>query len=966
MSKDINNPYFFLEGGKCGAMLQGLDWENNSMGLPENWSELTKSCVKQMLDMPIATCLYWGEDFIHLFNDAYLKILKQATDIGTPAHKSTHWEDLQPILREVTKGKTITYNDEDYLLLGDFQYNSLKISYTPIYASNRSVVGVQSHVVPSADHYTSNRTSRSIEQEAHVAKKLNESELKFRSLIEEAPIATALYIGRELRIDVANDTMMSYWGKGKDVIGKTIKELLPELEGQPFLQVLDNVFTTGKIAEFKETRVDLTVDGQLDSFYFDFTYKALRDINGEIYGILNTAIEVTEQVLAKRQLEKSQEQLLAYFEQSPVAIAIIAKENLTFKLVNPFYAQLVGRLPENLENKPLLEALPEIKGQGFDLILKNVIETKTAYIANEVDVKLQRNGQTETVYVNLTYKPQMNLKGEVTGILVVATDVTQQVVSRKAVENSEAKLRSVITNVAFGISVFKGEDFVIETANNAFIDMVGKDHSIIGKPFAKAVPELLGESQPFLDFLKYVYRSKKEFKASAILSRTTHNGVIREKYLDVIYTPIYDSDNKIYAILGITTDVTEQKINLEKIANAEASLRSAIEVAGLATWSLDIHKKQFTYSSRYMEWLGLTEPVVSEEEAYQLISDVNDVSVHKAIKEAVSNQSSGIYDVIHGIVNRATGQQRIIHANAALFYDQKGNALELRGTAQDITLQQQLQLALAHEVEVRTEELAAAVEELQSNNEEIEEANANLNRSNRELSQYAHIASHDLQEPLRKIRVFSNLLFKQESLSPENRAYVEKIETSAARMSLLIKDLLEFSELKYSEKIQRPVSLVDIVSDVITDFELSIAEKNVKISIKELPTIEAVKLQMNQLFYNLIGNALKFISPERTPEITIDSMVLPEEEVKMYIRSPKAHVPYYKISVKDNGIGFDVAYSEHIFEVFKRLHRHQVYPGSGIGLALCRQIVTNHAGHLFAESTLNAGATFHIILPQKS
>lgn len=160
----------------------------------------------------------------------------------------------------------------------------------------------------------------------------------------------------------------------------------------------------------------------------------------------------------------------------------------------------------------------------------------------------------------------------------------------------------------------------------------------------------------------------------------------------------------------------------------------------------------------------------------------------------------------------------------------------------------------------------------------------------------------------------------------------------------------------------RKVDLNAIAQDIISDFELVISEKNASITVHPLPVVEAVTLQMNQLLYNLLNNSLKFTAPGRSPVITIQARLLKKEEVLLHIQKP-SQGEYYEISLTDNGIGFETQYAEQIFEIFKRLHGKEIYPGSGIGLALCKKIMNNHSGHIYAESRLGEGTTFHIILP---
>lgn len=270
---------------------------------------------------------------------------------------------------------------------------------------------------------------------------LAESEARFRSLIDQAPVATCLFIGKQLVIELANDLMLSYWGKDSSAIGKPLAEVLPELKEQAFLDILNTVLITGEPYRAVNMHVELIVGGVLKSHYFDFTYQPVRNKDGEVYGVMDMAIDVTDRVLAQQKIDEAQRQILSSFEQSPVAIALIDKSELTFTMANPFYGELVGRTPEQLIGKPLFSALPELKGQGFDTLLKEVIRTGQPYVASETAVRITRKDKKETIFVDLTYQPRQQSNGKITGILVIATDVTGQVRSRQNIEASEARYR---------------------------------------------------------------------------------------------------------------------------------------------------------------------------------------------------------------------------------------------------------------------------------------------------------------------------------------------------------------------------------------------------------------------------------------------------------------------------------------------------------------------------------------------
>jgi PAS domain S-box-containing protein len=234
-----------------------------------------------------------------------------------------------------------------------------------------------------------------------------------------------------------------------------------------------------------------------------------------------------------------------------------------------------------------------------------------------------------------------------------------------------------------------------------------------------------------------------------------------------------------------------------------------------------------------------------------------------------------------------------------------------------------------------------------------------LEFQNKELEQFAYIASHDLQEPLRKIQTFTEIITNNIDNKEFVLKYFDKINTSARRMADLIKSVLNYSRLSTHESDVAPVDLNKLMTEVLNDFELLIAEKNAKISVAELPTVRGIGLQLLQLFSNLVSNALKFNTG--APEITISSKKMKAAELKD-IGGLKPEETYVLISLADNGIGFEQKYSEHVFTIFQRLHKNQ-FPGTGIGLALCKRIVENHKGRIWVESHPGKGSTFFMLLP---
>jgi hypothetical protein len=245
----------------------------------------------------------------------------------------------------------------------------------------------------------------------------------------------------------------------------------------------------------------------------------------------------------------------------------------------------------------------------------------------------------------------------------------------------------------------------------------------------------------------------------------------------------------------------------------------------------------------------------------------------------------------------------------------------------------------------------------------LEEANVSLKRSNGELAQFAYIASHDLQEPIRKISTYLQLLEKSIPHPDEKQAgYVDKITTASKRMRALIRDILAFSELSKENNAFEKVDLQKIAEAVLSDFDLLIEQGGAEVDCSGLPVVDAIPLQMTQLFSNLISNALKFTRNDVKPLITIRAEPLTAEAAGPYL-PVKSTTDYYRITFSDNGIGFQPEQAEQIFNIFQRLHDKTEFSGTGIGLALCKKIAQSHHGEIFASGHPGHGAVFTLILP---
>lgn len=292
------------------------------------------------------------------------------------------------------------------------------------------------------------------------------------------------------------------------------------------------------------------------------------------------------------------------------------------------------------------------------------------------------------------------------------------------------------------------------------------------------------------------------------------------------------------------------------------------------------------------------------------------------------------------------GEYRWHIARAEPIKNDSGDVLYWLGTSTDIHDQKTLSDFLERKVQERTNDLI--------------DANRALLRSNAELEQFASVASHDLKEPLRKIQVFSDLLQQYPSRNLEGT--IKKIRDASKRMMSLIDDLLEFSSLNRSQGAFEEVDLNRIFLELRQDLELALEEKEATVESDELPIIKGVPHQLNQLFNNLISNAIKYSKTNEAPKIRVSSRIALPHELAAYPTLDRQR-KYHLISFEDNGIGFKQEDGDKIFTIFQRLHSKETYAGTGVGLAVCRKVAHNHGGEIYVTSQPGNGSCFSVILP---
>ena len=495
--------------------------------------------------------------------------------------------------------------------------------------------------------------------------------------------------------------------------------------------------------------------------------------------------------------------------------------------------------------------------------------------------------------------------------------------------------------------VLRGPEHIFEIANPLYLELVG-NRNITGKTVRDALPELAG--QGFFELLDDVYKNQKKFIGKELPVSIDRGKGPEDLAITFIYQPIVNSFNETDGILVYANDVTEQVNVREILQSSEEKFKRMADMSPQIIWTAKPDGKVEYFNERWYDFTGYDRSLGNE--SWDTILHPDDAeNTLKIWNHAVTTGTE--YNVEYRFKDRNTNNYRWFLGKALPFKNDDGQITQWFGTCTDIQDQKNFSAELEKKVAERTQQLV--------------DLNVDLKRSNEELSQFAYIASHDLQEPLRKIMTFSNRVNEKykEDLPKGSNDYLLKINNSAKRMSMLINDLLEFSGTNRHNKEFIPTDLNTILQHLLEDFEEEIDIKNAKIIFDKLPVVSAIPLQMTQLFHNLISNALKFSKKDVDPVITIASQKMTVEQKEKY-DVPEKNAEYIQISFCDNGIGFEQNFSDKIFIIFQRLHNKSAYEGTGIGLALCKKIAENHAGNIIAESANNMGTCFYINLPYKN
>lgn len=738
-------------------------------------------------------------------------------------------------------------------------------------------------------------------------------------------------------------------GKHPNALGQNGVECWPEI-WDIIYPLIKQVKETKKSFFSEDQLIPIFRNGKLEDVYWTFSYSAVLGDNGEVAGVLVVCHETTQKVFLQKQQLRTQEKLRLSEEnlrnmilQAPVAMCILKGADHVVEIANDRMFNMWGKPADVMLSKPIFDTLVDAKFEGFQDLLDKVFTTGETYTAYGAPVTLYRGESTETAYIHFVYEALRETDNSISGVMAVAVDVTEEVIAQKKLEQRESQIRALIEGAPFPIGVYVGREMRIEMLNQSIIEAWGKGPDIIGKTYHEILPEL--ENQQIYAKLDQVFMTGKPFHARNQRVDLMVDGKLQAYYFNYSFTPLFDAQGKVYGVMNTAADVTDLAIAKQKVERSEQNFRNMVKQAPVAMCIL-IGPEHIVEVANdlIIELWGKPPEEVMNKPIFEGLPDARGQGLEEIMANVYRN-SEPFYANERPVTLMRNGKHETVFQNFAYepYRDSDGSVLGVLVITIDVTPQ-----VLARQ---KIEEVVA-------------DRTRDLQKSNAELAQFAYIASHDLQEPARKISTFAEMLRKSAGvLDSRSDSYLNKIENSSSRMLTLIRDVLAFSQVSKAKQEHTRIDLNEIFESIKSDFELFIEEKNALIESDNLPVIYGIPVQIRQLFSNLISNALKF-TPDRQPHIEVRVSPMDAQEISSH-KSLDTRQQYFHLRFIDNGIGFNQNNAKQIFDIFQRLHTKNEYEGTGIGLALCKKICENHNGIIYAESAPGHGATFHVILPTR-
>ncbi len=752
---------------------------------------------------------------------------------------------------------------------------------------------------------------------------LRKSQTQFKAVIENVNSGVALIDGTG-SFSIFNPTFLKLFGLSEGSSVKNVNDQdwslwkVIDINGK-ILNIDDHPVRksalTGK--RVRNELVGVILPGKSELIWMLISAEPFMKPNGKIDQIICTYNDVTDIKMARDALYQSEEKYKELVENARTIILKLDVEG-RFTFFNEFAQKLFGFTEEEIIGKTALETIvPEIESTGRDMasMIEDIYEDPDRFQVN-INENIKRNG--DRLWIEWHNKALFDKNGRRLGHLAIGNDITKRKEAELKLRESEQLYRAIGESIDYGIWICD-PDGNNTYASESFLKMVGLTQEQCSEFGWGEVlhPE---DSQRTIAAWKECVRTggtwniEHRFKG---VDGNWHPVLARG-------IPVKNEHGEIIYWAGINLDISQLRETEEELNKFGEKLNIALENANIGTWDWELVTDIIVVDERINKIFGFEAGTssISYNDFERCLIDEDIPHTREAIRRTLNDNIP--FETVYRIRN-SRGDFNYISSKAVLKKDDAGKPLKMTGVCYDVTAMQK-----------GTEKVLLKL-------------NEELLRSNKDLQQFAYVASHDLQEPLRMVSSFTQMLAQryEDKLDKDGQEYIRFAVEGSKRMYELINGLLAYSRVQTKGKEFTRVNMNDVVDKVAKNLKLKISESQAKINVRKLPVLYADEHQMTQLIQNLIENGMKFISHQ--PVISVSS---------------KSDQNQHIISVKDNGIGIEPQYFERIFMIFQRLHLKEEYGGTGIGLAICKRIVERHGGKIWVESEPGKGTTFSFTIPK--
>ncbi|HEX4372394.1 MAG TPA: PAS domain-containing sensor histidine kinase [Puia sp.] len=692
-------------------------------------------------------------------------------------------------------------------------------------------------------------------------------------------------------------------GKHPSILGMKAEEAWVEI-WHIIKPLINKVIEKGESVWHEDSLIPIYRNGAIEDVYWTFSYSPVFDDGEKVAGVLVTCTETTEKVIIKKQLEENERKLRLSILQAPLAIGIFRGPDHVTEIANSKALELWGRNEEDILNKPILDAMPELLEQGIQKLLDDVYSTGNRFSAAELPVKILRGDKIETAYINFSYEPLYDAHGKIDGIMAVGMDVTQQVLAHKKVEKNEEKLNIVIAARELGVFEINLQTDEIESS--------GRLHEIFG--YTK------GEKLSHPELINHLHSEDAESRKKAF-GDAYKNGVLyyesriilkdkSVRWIEVKGKVFYQNNSEPYLIIGTVRDITDVKQHQQILSDNERKFRLLADSMPQHIWTADPEGNLNYFNKSVFDYSGLNLEQIDKDGWLQIVHpDDRDGNV----KEWINAVTSGTDFLFEHRFRQFDGQYRWQLSRAVPQKDKDGKIQMWVGTSTDIH---------------------------------------NIKELEQQKDYFISMASHELKTPVTSIKGYVQILQSVYKNKEDDflKNTLKIIDKQVSVLSKLITELLDLSKIKAGslELSKENFDLTELTKEIIDEIKLINPEHTIDFTKEDNANVFADRQRISQVLINLLNNAIKY-SP--------DSETI---HVRMAKRNNEASV-----IVKDYGIGISKADQQKIFERFYRAEgiSEKTFPGFGIGLFIAAEIISRHGGNIGVDSEPGKGSSFYFSLP---